>query len=90
LPIYGYQNNNMTGNYLKTARANGTKSDSKTSEADLIQNNVGIRASFEEMNSLRAKIIKEKIEATEAIDLKYRDELRDLEDGYATMLSLSR
>lgn len=76
--------------YLKTARQNGLKTDSTTSEAELIATSENFADNWNELMTLKKKIADEKLEALKAIDDKYRDELTEAESNYALILSISR
>jgi hypothetical protein len=76
--------------YLKTARQNGLKADSTTSEAELIATSENFADNWNELMTLKKKIADEKLAALKAIDDKYREELTEAESNYALILSISR
>lgn len=80
----------MSDEYLKTARKNGSKSDTTFSEAELIATHDGLRETFAELSAMRKRIIDDKTAAIAAIDDKYREELKEIEAQYAMLLSLAR
>jgi hypothetical protein len=80
----------MSTEYLKAARKNGAVSDSRSSEASLIQNNEGLADAFKTLNDLRATIIAQKTKAVEEVDEQFADALAVAESQYAVMLAMSR
>jgi hypothetical protein len=64
--------------------------DVKISEIQMQQDNEGAQQLFQVIQSLKAKIIKEKQEASKAIDEKYADELTKLQQRYAIYIKLMR
>ena len=80
----------MTEDYLKTARQNGQRIDTTTTETELIVSHEGIKAAWDEVQRIKAKIAEEQSEACRQVAEKYKEELDDALTNYALFLSLGR
>jgi hypothetical protein len=80
----------MTEDYLKTARQNGQRIDTNTTETELIVSHEGIKAAWDEVQKIKARIAEEQAVAVSEIAEKYKEELDDALTNYALFLSLGR
>jgi L-lactate utilization protein LutB len=80
----------MSDDYLKSQREKSLKDDSKTSEAELHANNEGILDGWQAIQDIRRKIATAKQEAIKKVDEDFKEELKDAEDHYALLITLTR
>jgi hypothetical protein len=80
----------MTEDYLKTARQNGQRIETTTTETELIVEHEGIKAAWDEIQRIKTIIAQEQAAAVREIADKYQEELNDALTNYALFLSLGR
>jgi L-lactate utilization protein LutB len=80
----------MSDDYLKGQREKSLADSSKISEAELHASNEGILDGWQTIQDIRRKIATTKQEAIKKIDADFKDELKDAEDNYALLITLTR
>jgi hypothetical protein len=80
----------MSDDYLKAQREKSLADSSKISEAELHTDNDGIKDGWQAIQDIRRKIATAKQEAIKKVDAEFKDELKDAEDNYALLITLTR
>jgi hypothetical protein len=80
----------MTEDYLKTARQNGQRIDTTTTETELLVTHEGVKAAWDEIQRIKNLIAEEQAVAVKQVVEKYKDDLDNAMTNYALFLSLGR
>lgn len=80
----------MSTDYLANLREKSLSDQSNVSEAELHASSESIKEGWQTIQDLKRKIAEAKQEAIKKIDAEYKQELKDAEENYAFLLTLTR
>lgn len=76
--------------YLKQQKKKSLEDQSNVSEAELHASNESIKEGWQAIQDLKRKIFDAKKAAVAKVDEEFKQELKDLEDTYALLITLTR
>lgn len=80
----------MSDDYLKQQQKKSLEDSSNISEAELHASNESIKEGWQAIQDLKRKIAEAKVAAIAKVEADYKDELKNLEDNYALLITLTR